>query len=73
MNTTQSTYAKFQDWLIDCPVDILEYEDHVDTVNVRFELPLEVENDNEIDKITDEFDKLERENDSLKSLLKEGN
>ena len=73
MNTTQSTYTKFQEWLNDCPVDILEYEDHVDTVNVRFELPLEVENDNEIDKITDEFDKLERENDSLKSLLKEVN
>ena len=33
----------------------------------------EEENDNEIDKITDEFDKLERENDSLKSLLKEVN
>ena len=31
------------------------------------------ESNNEIDKITDEFDKLERENDSLKSLLKEGN
>ena len=43
MNTTQSTYTKFQEWLNDCPVDILEYEDHVDTVNVRFELPLEEE------------------------------
>ena len=33
----------------------------------------EGESNNEIDKITDEFDKLERENDSLKSLLKEVN
>ena len=47
MNTTQSTYTKFQEWLNDCPVDILEYEDHVDTVNVRFELPLEEIVDNE--------------------------
>ena len=35
-------YEQFQKWMNECPVDILEYDDHVDTVNVRFELPLEI-------------------------------
>ena len=40
-------YELFQEWMNNCPVDILHYEDHVDTVNVRFELPLEEIVDNE--------------------------
>jgi len=63
----------FHNWLNDCPVKWERIEDNVDEISIKFFLPLEEENDNEIDKITDEFDKLERENDSLKSLLKEVN
>ena len=37
---SEAQYKKFQEWLNECPVSILEYEDHVDTVNVVFELPL---------------------------------
>ena len=40
-----SKYEQFQEWMNKCPVDILDYVDNVDTVNVRFELPLEVEDD----------------------------
>ena len=40
-----SKYEQFQEWMNKCPVDILDYVDNVDTVNVRFELPLEVEED----------------------------
>ena len=54
-NTTQSTYTKYQEWLNDCPTKVLEYEDHVDTVNVRFELPIEEEyvNNEREDKFID--------------------
>jgi len=47
MSKSQSQYELFQEWMNNCPVDILHYEDHVDTVNVRFELPLEEIVDNE--------------------------
>ena len=41
-HTPKSKYEQFQEWMNECPVDILEYDDNVDTVNVRFELPLEI-------------------------------
>ena len=50
-----------------------ELVEELNTICNKIVNELEGESNNEIDKITDEFDKLERENDSLKSLLKEVN
>ena len=50
-HTSKSKYEQFQEWLNKCPVDILEYDDHVDTVNVRFELPLEDETDDDVKEV----------------------
>lgn len=40
MTKEQSECEKFQEWLNECPVSILEYEDNVDTVRVEFLIPL---------------------------------
>ena len=37
---SEAQYKKFQEWLNECPVSILEYEDWVDTVRVEFLIPL---------------------------------
>ena len=49
-NTVQSTYTKFQEWLNDCPVKILDYQDFTDQFQITFEVELEEENDNDSDK-----------------------
>jgi len=36
-------YEKFQEWLNNCPVKIIHYEDLTDTFEVIFEVPLEDE------------------------------
>jgi hypothetical protein len=36
-----SAYEKFQEWLNNCPVKIIHYEDLTDTFEVIFEVPLE--------------------------------
>ena len=36
-------YEKFQEWLNNCPVKIIDYEDLTDTFQVTFEVPLEEE------------------------------
>tara|TARA_R100001163_G_C5054588_1_gene191112 strand:- start:536 stop:679 length:144 start_codon:yes stop_codon:yes gene_type:complete len=36
----KAQHKKFQEWLNECPVSILEYEDWVDTVRVEFLIPL---------------------------------
>ena len=43
MNTTQSQYEKFQEWLNDCPVEIVNYLDYSDRFEVTFLVNLEEE------------------------------
>ena len=43
MNTTQSQYEMFQQWLNDCPVKILDYQDFSDQFQITFEVELEEE------------------------------
>ena len=45
-NTTQSTYTKFQEWLNDCPTQIEDYKDNVDSIVIRFDIPIVEEYDN---------------------------
>ena len=40
-------YEKFQEWLNDCPVKILDYQDFTDQFQIIFEVELEEEVDNE--------------------------
>ena len=42
-NVPQSTYTKFQEWLNDCPVKILDYQDFTDQFQITFEVELEEE------------------------------
>ena len=44
MNTKQSQYELFQEWLDDCPVKILDYQDFTDQFKITFEVELEEEN-----------------------------
>ena len=37
---TQSDYEKFHQWLSNCPTEILELMDNIDTINVTFKQPL---------------------------------
>ena len=50
MNTTQSQYEKFQEWLNDCPTQIEEYQDNIDSVTIRFDTPFTEIDDNYYDK-----------------------
>ena len=43
----QSQYEKFQEWLNDCPVKILDYQDFTDQFQITFEVELEEEVNNE--------------------------
>ena len=43
MNTTQSQYELFQEWLDNCPVKILDYQDFTDQFQITFEVELEEE------------------------------
>ena len=40
-------YEKFQEWLNDCPVKILDYQDFTDQFQITFEVELEEEVNNE--------------------------
>ncbi len=40
-------YEKFQEWLNDCPVKILDYQDFTDQFQITFEVELEDEVNNE--------------------------
>ena len=40
-------YEKFQQWLNDCPVKILDYQDFTDQFQITFEVELEEEVNNE--------------------------
>ena len=37
----KSRYEQFQEWLSECPTQILDYQDNVDTCIVKLDLPLE--------------------------------
>ena len=39
-------YARFQEWLDQCPVEIVNYVDFTDTFDVTFKVPVEEEVDN---------------------------
>ena len=44
MNTTQqSLYTKFKEWLNDCPTQIEDYQDNLNHVIIRFDLPISEE------------------------------
>ena len=42
-----TVYQKFQEWLNDCPVKILDYQDFTDQFQITFEVELEEEVNNE--------------------------
>ena len=44
MNTTQSQYEFFQEWLDNCPFKVLDYQDFTDQFQITFEVELEEEN-----------------------------
>ena len=44
---TMTNYEKFQEWLNDCPVKILDYQDFTDQFQITFEVELEEEVNNE--------------------------
>ena len=43
MSKAQSQYELFQEWLDDCPVKVLDYQDFTDQFQIRFEVELEEE------------------------------
>ena len=43
MNTTQSQYELFQEWLDNCPVKMIDYQDFTDQFKITFEVELEEE------------------------------
>ena len=44
-----SPYARFQEWLDQCPVEIVNYVDFTDTFDITFKVPVEEEVDNSSD------------------------
>ena len=44
-----SPYARFQEWLDQCPVEITNYVDFTDTFDITFKVPVEEEVDNSSD------------------------
>ena len=41
---TQSDYEKFHEWLNNCPTQIEDYQDNIDSVIIRFDTPFNEEN-----------------------------
>ena len=35
----QSQYEEFQEWLNQCPTQIEDYQDNIDSVTIRFDTP----------------------------------
>ena len=44
MKTTQSQYELFKEWLDNCHVKMLDYQDFTDQIQITFEVELEEEN-----------------------------
>ena len=61
-------YARFQEWLDQCPVEIINYADFTDTFDVTFKVPVE----EEVDNSSDYLDSLSEGKDVREQLLKEG-
>jgi len=38
-------YEEFQEWLSKCPVEVLDYQDYEDHIQIVFDVPLEEEDD----------------------------
>ena len=49
-----SPYARFQEWLDQCPVEITNYVDFTDTFDITFKVPVE----EEVDTSSDYLDSL---------------
>ena len=49
-----SPYARFQEWLDQCPVEIVNYVDFTDTFDITFKVPVE----EEVDTSSDYLDSL---------------
>ena len=41
--TFTTHYERFQEWLNQCPVEILDYQDNIETFDIKFLVPLEPE------------------------------
>ena len=41
---TKSQYELFQEWLNNCPTQIEDYQDNIDSVTIRFDTPFTEEN-----------------------------
>ena len=39
--TPKSRYEQFQEWLSECPTEILDYQDYIDHLQIVFDAPLE--------------------------------
>ena len=37
----KTDYEKFQNWLDNCPVKIIDYQDFIDTFEIKFKVPLD--------------------------------
>ncbi len=37
----KTDYEKFQEWLNNCPVEIIDYQDYTDTFDIKFKVPLD--------------------------------
>ena len=61
-------YARFQEWLDQCPVEIVNYADFTDTFDVTFKVPVE----EEVDNSSDYLDSLSEGKDVREQLLEEG-
>ena len=61
-------YARFQEWLDQCPVEIVNYVDFTDTFDVTFKVPVE----EEVDNSSDYLDSLSEGKDTLIDNIAKG-
>ena len=61
-------YARFQEWLDQCPVEIVNYADFTDTFDVTFKVPVE----EEVDTSSDYLDSLSEGKDKFIDAVAKG-
>ena len=44
-HTPKSKYEQFQEWLNECPVEVIDYQDLSDQFQITFDVPLEDDDD----------------------------
>ena len=44
-HTSKSKYEQFQEWLNECPVEVIDYQDLSDQFQITFDVPLEDDDD----------------------------